>query len=412
MKSKWTLLLVGVSVVMSGAATRKILFEESTDVDCGPCPGAAIYLDSLHHQFGSKIIPVAFHYDDAMASPTSYGYMAHWRSGYPNFNLDRTVPRGLTDYQADSSKRYSAMVDSVNARLAVPSPLALTIEKTWDAATRKVVGKVKIAFDQNVTASDLRVGLLLIQDTVVGPKDGSAAAAHADGLGARYMQKNYYGDSSWTNASWVGGVLQPGATKQADGLIKPEPILYPLKAMTWPIMGYKHRHVFRASLLGPADSAWGKSGVIPANPKSGSAYEAAFSYTLPAQFDGYNGLATQTFSANTGVVANPAQMKLVAFVSSAGRANILNAEEVDLLAAQTTAVKTADIQSWQGGAFVHALAGQLQVMDLSGKVLLSKDLGAGQSYDWSGLAAGAYHVRFVPVRTSGAQAQIWSVQVR
>lgn len=401
MKTKIVLALIGVSLALSSAAPRKLLIEESTDVDCGPCPGAALYLDSLHHEFKGQVIPVAFHYDDAMSGPASYGYMAHWRKGYPNFSLERTSALGLADFQSDSSKRYAAISDSIKSHLAVESPVSVSIEKTWDESTRKIVGKVKVAFEQDLTASDLRIGLLLIQDTVIGPNEGQVVTNHAEGIGARYMQKNYYSDSMWNNATWIKGVLQAGSSKLNNGMLRPEAFLNPLKSIPWPIMGYAHRHVFRASLLGPADSAWGVKGVIPANPKTGAKYESSFSYTLPAQFDGYDGMATKTFSASTGVIAKPSQMKLVAFVSSAGRTKILNAEEVDLVGGQTTSVQHQRNLSWSGGQFTMERAGLVQVFDLRGQTVAEKQLDAMQSFDFSGLASGRYNLRF----TSGSSVQ-------
>lgn len=408
---KKALLLIGLVATLSQAAQRKLLIEESTDADCGPCPSGAVHLDSLEHAFPGRVIPVAFHYGDAMSNNTThYSWMAYWRSGYPNFTLDRTNKAlGLTDFNPNRSLYLSAMKDSVNKRLAKNSPVALTITNSYDPSTRIVSGKVIATFDSAYTGTNMRLGLMILQDTVQGVNTGRAIYSSStlqveelDGIYG-YAQHNYLADSLYVNASWVNGVLQPGAQviyfkPSVDTSANDRGLIH----MTPPIVNWKHRHVVRASLLGSKDSVWGASGIIPNSVTKGATYQANFTYTLPAKYYSYD-LPTQTFSSTLGVVAQPTQMKLVAFVAADAQKNILNAEESDLnITGSTTAVRDQDFHASLNSVFKAKSEGQLQVLSVQGKILWDRSVASGEIIQLRELGSGSFIIRYLP-KSSAAE---------
>jgi hypothetical protein len=389
-------ILIGLCAATSltWAAERNLLIEKSTDVDCGPCPGAAIYLDSLKNRFGERIIHVDWHYDDAMSSTEIYDiYMSYWRKGFPNLNLERTTGKGLVDFDANSSSRWNSIVDTVEQRLSQTSPLRLKIEHTYNASTRTISGKVIAEFDQAANLKDPRIGLMLVQDSIVGPNDGSVNQGTAAGNAKRYMQKNYYADSMYTEASWVNRVLQPGATATALQLIKPDPIMGDIHKKTYPIFGYVHRNVYRSSLLG---GIWGQSGILPTAAQAGNRFEAPFEAILPEQYDGFKGQTLKGLDALASVLAVPAHMKLVAFVSAEGEKNVVQATGVNLLTSELAANTQTSVphqMAFSNGSLFLPESGQLKVWNAQGRLLLKATTSASTHFRPK-LESGLYLLQF------------------
>ncbi len=386
---------IGFLSTLAESAPKTLLIEKSTDVDCGPCPGASVYVDSLQAIHGDRIIAVDWHYDDAMSSETIYSeFMSYWKKGFPNLNLDRTKGMGLVDFDPSATTRWASLKDTVQIRLASTAPLSIQVEHTWDKTTRKYQGKVKIHFESDVNASDLRVGLMLVQDSVIGPLDGAVSGGTATGPAKRYMQKNYYADSMWVNANWVQGVLQAGATKSRNPPLALDPIHTKLNTKHYPYFGYVHRNVFRASLLG---NTWGQSGIIPANPKSGSKYELNFASTLPNSFEGYKGQTTKGFDPLAGSIAVPEHMYLVAFVSSEGEKGILNSVKIPLSTPQIAPIHPQK----NSQLLIHnqtlqlPSAGTLKIFNSQGQLIHRAFSSKATDYSLANLSIGIYQIVFV-----------------
>jgi hypothetical protein len=244
-------------------ATNKLVFEDLTGAWCGFCPRGPIEMESLKALYPNNVIIITQHYGDSMANGFSKVLCG----------MTEALPSVMVNRRKVESMSHEGLFSYENEIKNTPAAVSVGIQHSWNSGTRTASGTITAKFDQAPTAGDLRIGLMVLEDNVVG-------------AGTGYDQHNYYNTED----------IYPELTGRGD-----------------PIQGYKHRKVQRDC---PLDGVYGKSGIIPNSPVVGTEYSTAFTYTVPAQYNSLNVILEN--------------LSLVAFVGY-NNGQIVNAEEVMLL---------------------------------------------------------------------------------
>ena len=156
-------------------------------------------------------------------------------SAYPNGMVDRKVFPGEADEPHSRGQRTA----NVNAQLTRYTPVEVSVDQTYDAATRIITATVTADF-VDFAAGDMRFVMAVTEDNLTGSGTG-------------YHQVNYLNGTA--------GHLYEGAGD--------------------PIVGFSHGHVLRANEPG----VFGNAGVIPSSVSPGSTYSETFTYVIPTTYD-------------------------------------------------------------------------------------------------------------------------------
>jgi thiol-disulfide isomerase/thioredoxin len=308
------MLIVLVSIAQfsfpAHAAVKKLVFEDLTGAWCGYCPRGPIEMEALKAVYPNNVIIITQHNGDKMENSFSM-ILCDKASGFPNMMVNRRKVEGVT---------HSTVFAYENEIKNTPATVAVGIQHAWNNSTRAVTGTITAKFEQAPTAGDLRIGLMIVENNVVGS-------------GTDYDQSNYYNTTSE----------------------------YPeLKGAGNPIIGYKHLKVQRDC---PLSGVYGKSGIIPSSPVVGTDYSTAFTYTVPAQYNSLNVILEN--------------VSLVAFVGY-NEGAILNAEEV-LLVNKTPVINRCLLNGCSSGKSVtrisnhsvlNAKNARISIHDLSGREIV------------------------------------------
>ncbi|MEZ4804844.1 MAG: T9SS type A sorting domain-containing protein [Bacteroidia bacterium] len=215
---------------------RNLLLEEATGAWCGYCPDANLLVNTAQKQYGKRVIPVSYHFDDSMSNTNANDFLVTYITSYPDALLDRKIFLGSN----------STWLSEINSRLNIKAPVELTIEnKSFDGNTRTISYTVKVKF-KDYWYGNLNIGSIVTEDEVRGNANPNL-----------WSQNNYY--SKDHGSGGVGGSTHP--------------LYNELEMMD----GYYHHSVHKASPGG----VWGVSGKIPQLVMPNSEYTADFSYKLP-----------------------------------------------------------------------------------------------------------------------------------
>ncbi len=174
------------TIVSTEPMNRNVVLEEFTGIHCQYCPdghriaqGIAdanpgrVTLINVHQ--GSFAVPNSGEPDfrtpfgDALAAQTGL-------TGYPSGTVNRHVFPGNTK-TALSRGSWSASADQI---MAVPSPVNVGIESSFNEATRELTVNVELYYTDNSAVSSNFINVALIQDSVIGPQTGG-------GMGSNYV---------------------------------------------------------------------------------------------------------------------------------------------------------------------------------------------------------------------------------
>ncbi|MCX6352918.1 MAG: T9SS type A sorting domain-containing protein [Bacteroidetes bacterium] len=215
---------------------KKVLLEEFSTAPCGFCPDGGLVAEEILKKY-SNVISFTHHAGfgtDSMTIPESKTIANEFTTFAPGACIDRgNYPIPVYTYKgyiAVSRQKWDSLC---YVRSNDTAFCGVSISNTYNATTRKLTSTVSCNFSYIPPTGNLRVHLLLVEDSVTG-------------VGHGYDQKSYFN----SDAS--------------------RPTLYH-KGDT--IKGYTHRHVVR---LMPA-GAYGKNGYIPSAPEVNKPYSYTFS---------------------------------------------------------------------------------------------------------------------------------------
>ena len=261
-----------VWVNLGTTAAKKVLIEQFATSRCGDCPDGyhvlSLLLDSIQ-----DVVSLTHHagaQSDAMTIPVSVAIADELTDQGGKAAIDRVLWPDESTVALSNSKWMDAVMDA----LETPGSVGISINPTWNAATREIGVTVSLDFVDYIIPGDLRLNVFVIEDKVTGSGQGYDQRNNFDNLLGHY----YY---------------------QAGN----------------PIIGFVHRKVMRESLTG----TWGDATGIPQDPGPNDDLQVTgLTYTLPA---GYK----------------QQDVSIVAFLSYGDSLNrrVINAAEVDLGAPAT-----------------------------------------------------------------------------
>ena len=160
---------------------RTVLVEEVTGVRCQNCPIGSQTLVALQQQYGAeKLVVVSIHAAGNFSVPYASS-KEEFRSaetqaladyvgpleGFPTASVNRRLLPNETSIFITPHTRWGG---EVAQDLQVDASMAITIGNTYNEATRALNINVGILPDQLINSSDLRLTVLITQDSIMDPQ--------------------------------------------------------------------------------------------------------------------------------------------------------------------------------------------------------------------------------------------------
>jgi len=178
--------LFAQNLVTTEPLNKNVVLEEFTGIHCQYCPdghriaqGIAdanpgrVVLINVHQ--GSFAVPNAGEPDyrtpfgDALAAQTGL-------TGYPSGTVNRHVFPGNTN-TALNRGAWGGAADQI---MAMPSPVNVGIESSFNETTRELTVNVELYYTGNSAVTNNFINIALLQDSVIGPQTGG-------GMGSNYV---------------------------------------------------------------------------------------------------------------------------------------------------------------------------------------------------------------------------------
>ncbi len=159
---------------------RKILVEDYTAHKCIFCPQAAAILDEIKGRYCDHIIPVGIHVG-TLAEPDDHftsDYRTTTGSQLDNEYNTSTIglPKGLVNRKEFDGNILLASANwetAVNLLYDIKPEMEITIESSYDDATKKVTATISATFLSDIDYN-MNLGLYVTEDSIVSPqKSGS-----------------------------------------------------------------------------------------------------------------------------------------------------------------------------------------------------------------------------------------------
>lgn len=151
------------------ATGKMVVAEEGTGTWCMWCPRGAVFMDKFSKVYAGAFVPIAVHNNDPMTVTIYDQGMAF--SGFPNAKVDR-----------GDAKDPSAIESDILSHLTIAPKAVIKPGASWNSTTREI----KISLTSTVISAltnDYKVALILTEDDVKG-------------TGSGYNQKNAYAGGS------------------------------------------------------------------------------------------------------------------------------------------------------------------------------------------------------------------------
>lgn len=242
--------------------TKKVVIEEGTGTWCGYCPRGIVAMEYFYNNPTTypNFIGIAVHEGNVSPDPMEvYDYAVGASfSGFPGSNVDRVM--------LDQSVSTANWNSYYNQRKDLLAPAELELNIAFDENTRAMVATVNSEYFTTFSNSNLRLGLVVVEDGV-------------SGSGSTWNQVNYY----------AGGANGPmgGFENRGD-----------------PATGMVYDRVGRA-LIGGFN---GEAGSVPTTINTGDNLSYDFNYTLPSNFASQNvSIVALLIDQETGAILNAAE---------------------------------------------------------------------------------------------------------
>ena len=355
---------------------RNILLEEATGAWCGYCPDAHLILNEAKKTYGSRVIPVSYHFDDSMSNNDALWFLSQYISSYPDAQIDRKTFLGSN----------STWLNAIAVRLNQPASVALSIEqKRFDPISRSIQFRVKAQFE-DYWYGNLRIGAIVTEDHVRGNANPNV-----------WSQNNFYSKDNPNGAA--GGISHP-LYNEANYMD-----------------GYYHESVQKANPGG----VFGVGNTIPQLVAPGQTYYYDFTYNLPpvlkvAFQNQYQTPYCNTYcwlGGNDGMHV-PANINLIGFVTDLGEdqfnSPILNAvseplwrlTDINAFEQMATGLKvfpnpfatSCTIQLPE----TSIVGGKLTVYSVLGQCVYAQTIANTDTtiaFDWSDWPSGVYTIQYL-----------------
>ena len=267
-------------------ADRNVLLEEGTGAWCGYCPDANLIINSAYKQFGRRVIPISYHFDDSMSTDDGNLFLNQYITSYPDAIIDRKILLGSNN----------TWINELKSRMNVKAPAEIFIQnKVFNPQTRVISYRVRVRF-VDYWYGVMRIGSVVTENKVRGMANPFI-----------WSQNNYYSKNNPAGAA--GGIA------------------HPLYNESLVVDGYWHEHVQKANPSG----VWGIPNLMPQLVEPNSEYFADFTYTLPpATFVSYNSDYNSAYCSTIDAIGQneglhlPANINLIGFVEEYDDNDVFN----------------------------------------------------------------------------------------
>jgi hypothetical protein len=267
-------------------ADRNVLLEEGTGAWCGYCPDANLIINSAYKQFGRRVIPISYHFDDSMSTDDGNLFLNQYITSYPDAIIDRKILLGSNN----------TWINELKSRMNVKAPVEIFIQnKVFNPQTRVISYRVRVRF-VDYWYGVMRIGSVVTENKVRGMANPFI-----------WSQNNYYSKNNPAGAA--GGIA------------------HPLYNESLVVDGYWHEHVQKANPSG----VWGIPNLMPQLVEPNSEYFADFTYTLPpATFVSYNSDYNSAYCSTIDAIGQneglhiPANINLIGFVEEYDDNDVFN----------------------------------------------------------------------------------------
>lgn len=142
---------------------RNVLIEEFTGTWCGYCPQGIVTMEALRERYtDGSVIPVAVHYNDAMAVDSYFPITQAYSSGFPSAVLNRATMTYI--YPTDDC------VEDIELFKTYPAPAKVTATAMFNDKKNGVIFNTKstFAYDSDKAAENYILAFAVTEDNV-GP---------------------------------------------------------------------------------------------------------------------------------------------------------------------------------------------------------------------------------------------------
>lgn len=140
-----------------------ILVEEYSGHWCGWCPDGVDSLHVLKQTFGSRVIVVTYHNNDAQSTPAGNQILSMLGvTGYPTASFNRVISEGATSSPISRGIWVKTASDLLNTRR---SPVSISYKnKVYNPSTKQLSFDIEVFFHQGMNG-DLRLNLIQTNDS-------------------------------------------------------------------------------------------------------------------------------------------------------------------------------------------------------------------------------------------------------
>lgn len=138
---------------------RKAVCEEGTGTWCGWCVRGIVALDSIKKHYADRIIGIAAHSGDVMASDYITNVSQYFGNGYPTGNVNRTKVCDPEDFISNCN---------IQMKAAVPYSY-MTLDLDFDRTTRCVTTNTTLYFAEDMNNQQLALAYAIIENNVHQP---------------------------------------------------------------------------------------------------------------------------------------------------------------------------------------------------------------------------------------------------
>ena len=221
-----TILAVQVSDAQS---KRRAYIEKYTGAWCQYCPNGAVAFEEISKQYTEdEVIMVAVHQTDGMSMSNQNDFQPYI-NGVPSGSVNRI-------YNGVSPGAWAGYIPGI---ISQDASVEVNLKNvSFNSGTRRVTCTLEAKVYRDITGP-VRVNVVVVEDSVIGS-------------GSQFDQVNAFNTQSG----------------------------HPFYQRGNPVKNYPHRHVARLMV----DGTWGATSVIPDNPKAGTVYTKAYSFTVNASW--------------------------------------------------------------------------------------------------------------------------------
>ncbi len=180
-------IITPIEPVEATPATRQILIEEFTGVRCVNCPAGTEAIEDLIDLYGDRLVVVSIHsgsfanpypestIDFRMPESEAILNFIGVPFGYPTAAINRKIFPGEQNLQLEGRNKWAGFVAQ---ELATTAKLRMEITPDYNENTRALSVEISTTIEESITAEDLRLTVVIIEDDVTDTQLTPAGIQH------------------------------------------------------------------------------------------------------------------------------------------------------------------------------------------------------------------------------------------